>query len=254
MKGSEVNMLEMLGYGQFAFLSATPFHSNHLLRHNAMPSALPPIESLRDGISTLLTIIRKHQVQSWAQVTLNHRHTDLPPNHILATAKVDALPALWTAPTSLTTLNLFDAYPSVLIIRSGSFAAVELRMGCAPPSFEGKEQFFEEFAACICSRGWQDIFGLGIEEGWSQRIEFLSQAGNLLVEDQAVDKDKKAGSDFIYTRWAAGDEEQDKTGITACFVFPSGHVKVTDTRIRDPYSHWDSLERDGYFSSVKVAL
>jgi hypothetical protein len=185
---------------------------------------------------------------------LNHRHTELLPGHILLSTKLDTIPAIWTAPADLDSVDLLDSYPSTFVIKSGDFAIIELRKGKAPQSAIEKTAFFQEYADCVCSGGWEIIFGLSIEEGWTRRTEFVSSIGNLLVIDQAVEERKRVQLDFSHTAWAASGEGEDQTGVTTCFVYTSGHIRVTDTRIQDASSYWESLKREGFLSSSVIAM
>jgi len=207
-----------------------------------MDTEFPQIDEQSDGFKALCAIFTKHDVQNYFLPCLLHRHRTISERQILLGNSIAELPGFWTEPTAIHDIDLQNVHGhffSINTISEGdtrytSFLPSEFRVG--PPVDFGHidNNFYKEVSEYLLEMGWENTFGLEVKEQNKKMIEFPFDVGSLLLKEDRVKAEVGERFESQETSWTISVKGGlvCTTGETRCFVYPTGHVRMRDTKIK----------------------
>ena len=217
-------------------------------RQNRFPpdTAFPEMDVLSDGFKELCAIIAKYNVQSHFRLRLLHRHMTIPEGQILLGTSIMEPLGYWTTLERITDVDLQNIHGHIFSVDATSCARnallfpSEFREG--PPVSVGNiidSNFFTEFTDCLWTKGLENTLGLEIVQGQAGKmIEFSFDVGSILLKEEEVKaevrEERREQFKLQETGWTitVKDGTVYKTGETRCVTFPTGHIKVTDSKVK----------------------
>lgn len=228
--------------------------------HNSFPpdTPFPEVDVFSDGVNDLCALIAKYKAQNDVRLRLLHRHVKIPEGSVLLGKSTTELPGYWTAPTAISDIDIKNIYGYIFSADCTTDQG-ERRPGLFPSEFrEGPlvcldidDGFFTEFANCALKLGLAETLGLEVVRGQTGKtIEFSFDTGSLLLQEEDVSaKVVEMGEQFTLqeTGWAVSVKDGIvlKTGETRCCTLPTGHIKITNTKIKGVKDTLDMLKGKG---------
>ncbi|KAH8761533.1 hypothetical protein F5883DRAFT_562100 [Diaporthe sp. PMI_573] len=217
--------------------------------HNQFPSdtPFPQIDVLSDGFKELCAIIAKYNVQNYFRLRLLHRHMTISEGQILLGNSIMEPLGYWTRPTAIIDIDLQNIHGHIFSVDAtsctsegemGNLFPSEFREGPPVSARNIDDNFFAEFTDCLMTRGLEKALGLEvIQDQAGKMIEFSFDIGSLLLQEEEVKaevREERRGQFKLQdTGWTitVKDGTVYKTGETRCVTFPTGHIKVTDSKV-----------------------
>lgn len=237
--------------------------------HNQLPpdTEFPLVEQLSDGLEALCAIIAKYDAQSHFRLRLLHRHMTVPKGQIMLGTGMTEPVGFWTRPKRISDIDLRNIHGHIYSVdttrhteesemRYAPLFPSEFREG--PPVNVGNisGNFFMEFTDCLRTKGLENVFGLEVVQGQTRKmIEFSFDTGSLLLREEEVNaevqSERKEQFKLQETGWAVvvKDGTVYRTGETRCATFATGHIKVTDSKVKDASDAMKILRDDGVLAT-----
>lgn len=168
----------------------------------------------------------------------------VPEGQILLGRSIAEPLGYWTRPTPIREVDLQNIHGHIFSVYSCAAEGKmknthlfpsEFREG--PPVSVGDidDEFFKEFVDCLSTNGLENTFGLEmIQAQAGKMIEFSFDIGSLLLKEEEVREEIRGKAMLQDTGWAITVKDGNvlKTGETRCWAYTTGHVPVTDSKVR----------------------